>query len=100
MRSSFEGFIEMNLMVQSKFNLIFWFVSYNIFLMLKTWGPPLIPCFLSRVCSPVGGVNDGGTGAVIADALHPFIFSGQQCIACVIPAHAAVVFFHQMLLDV
>jgi hypothetical protein len=29
--SSFEEFIEMNLMVQSKFNLDFWFVSYNIF---------------------------------------------------------------------
>jgi hypothetical protein len=29
--SSFEGFIETNLMVQSKFNLDFWFVSYNIF---------------------------------------------------------------------
>jgi hypothetical protein len=29
--SSFEGFIETNLMVQSKFNLNFWFVSYNIF---------------------------------------------------------------------
>jgi hypothetical protein len=27
----FEGFIETNLMVQSKFNLDFWFVSYNIF---------------------------------------------------------------------
>jgi hypothetical protein len=30
-RSSFEEFIETNLMVQSKFNLGFWFVSYNIF---------------------------------------------------------------------
>jgi hypothetical protein len=30
--SCFEVFIEMNLMVQSKFNLVFWFVSYNIFL--------------------------------------------------------------------
>jgi hypothetical protein len=29
--SSFEGFIETNLMVQSKFNLDFWFMSYNIF---------------------------------------------------------------------
>jgi hypothetical protein len=31
-RSSFEEFIETNLMVQSEFNLAFWFVSYNIFL--------------------------------------------------------------------
>jgi hypothetical protein len=29
--SCFEVFIETNLMVQSKFNLVFWFVSYNIF---------------------------------------------------------------------
>jgi hypothetical protein len=29
--SSFKGFIETNLMVQSKFNLDFWFMSYNIF---------------------------------------------------------------------
>jgi hypothetical protein len=29
--SSFERFIETNLMVQSKFNLDFWFVSYSIF---------------------------------------------------------------------
>jgi hypothetical protein len=28
---SFEGLIETNLMVQSKFNLDFWFVSYIIF---------------------------------------------------------------------
>jgi hypothetical protein len=31
MWSSFEGFIETNLMVPSKFNLNFWFVSYSIF---------------------------------------------------------------------
>jgi hypothetical protein len=55
---------------------------------------------LSLACSPVGGVNDGGTGAVIADALYPFTFSRQQCIACVIPAPTAVVFFRQMLLHV
>jgi hypothetical protein len=29
--SSFKGFIETNLMVKSKFNLDFWFVSYSIF---------------------------------------------------------------------
>jgi hypothetical protein len=28
---NFEGFIETNLMVQSEFNLNFWFVSYSIF---------------------------------------------------------------------
>jgi hypothetical protein len=32
--SSFEGLIETNLMVQSKFNLDFWFVSYSIFFSL------------------------------------------------------------------
>jgi hypothetical protein len=30
-RSSFKEFIGMNLMVQSEFNLSFWFVNYNIF---------------------------------------------------------------------
>jgi hypothetical protein len=31
MGSSFEEFIETNLIVQSEFNLVFWFMSYNIF---------------------------------------------------------------------
>jgi hypothetical protein len=48
--------------------------------------------YLSLACSPVGSVNDGGTGAVTADALHPSTFSGQPCIACVIPAPTAIVF--------
>jgi hypothetical protein len=39
-RSSFEEFIETNLMVQSEFNLIFWFMSYNIFF-VKQVGPAL-----------------------------------------------------------
>jgi hypothetical protein len=39
--SSFEGFIETNLMVQSKFNLDFWFVSYIIFSFVKVVGQPL-----------------------------------------------------------
>jgi hypothetical protein len=30
-RSSFEEFIETNLIVQSEFNLSFWFMSYNFF---------------------------------------------------------------------
>jgi hypothetical protein len=33
--SCFEVFIETNLMVQSEFNLVFWFVSYNIFLAIS-----------------------------------------------------------------
>jgi hypothetical protein len=62
----------MNLIVQSEFNLIFWFVSYNIFC-VKNVGPATESMLsLSLACSPVGGVNDGGTGTVIADALHPF----------------------------
>jgi hypothetical protein len=40
-RSSFEKFIETNLMVQSKFNLVFWFVSYNIFYLVELVDPPL-----------------------------------------------------------
>jgi hypothetical protein len=39
MRSSFEEFIETNLMVQSEFNLVSWFVSYNIFSSFNKWGP-------------------------------------------------------------
>jgi hypothetical protein len=49
-RSSFEEFIETNLMVQSKFNLVFWFVSYNIFSSLNKWGPLL--CQSSACSSP------------------------------------------------
>jgi hypothetical protein len=36
-RSCFEEFIETNLMVRSEFNLVFWFVSYNIFYTEKSW---------------------------------------------------------------
>jgi hypothetical protein len=52
--SYFEVFIETNLMVQSKFNLVFWFVSYNIFLVVKLVGPALVVLSLllslTRVC--------------------------------------------------
>jgi hypothetical protein len=46
-RFSFEEFIETNLMVQSEFNLVFWFVTYNIFLLVEVVGavpefPPAI----------------------------------------------------------
>jgi hypothetical protein len=37
--SYFEVFIETNLMVQSEFDLVFWFVSYKIFCFIKRWGP-------------------------------------------------------------
>jgi hypothetical protein len=40
-RSSFKEFIETNLMVQSEFNLVFWFVSYKIFLLHEKVGPAL-----------------------------------------------------------
>jgi hypothetical protein len=40
--SCFEVSIETNLMVQSKFNLILWFVSYNIFFIVYYVGPVLI----------------------------------------------------------
>jgi hypothetical protein len=33
--SCFEVFITTNLMVQSEFNLVLWFVSYNIFKLVK-----------------------------------------------------------------
>jgi hypothetical protein len=37
--SCFEVSIETNLMMQSEFNLFFWFVSYNIFSSFIMWGP-------------------------------------------------------------
>jgi hypothetical protein len=37
--SCFEVFIETNLMVQSEFNLVFLFASYNIFLLVEAVGP-------------------------------------------------------------
>jgi hypothetical protein len=48
-KSSFEKFIETNSMMQSEFNLGFWFVSYNIFLLEKKWGLPLSPPPLSSL---------------------------------------------------
>jgi hypothetical protein len=37
-RSSFEEFIETKLTVQSEFNLVFWFMSYNSFLIVEQVG--------------------------------------------------------------
>jgi hypothetical protein len=52
--SCFEVFIETNLMVQSKFNLVFWFSSYNIFFVVKLVEPALVVLSLllslSRAC--------------------------------------------------
>jgi hypothetical protein len=56
MRSCFEEFIKTNLMVQSEFNLMFWFVSYNIFFVTENkWGPSLSPLssFLSLMHVPL-----------------------------------------------
>jgi hypothetical protein len=51
--SCFEVFIATNLMVQSKFNLVFWPVSYNIFFIVLQVGPALdtplpLSCSLTR----------------------------------------------------
>jgi hypothetical protein len=35
-RSSFKRFIETNLIMQSEFNLMFWFLNYNIFYTKKS----------------------------------------------------------------
>jgi hypothetical protein len=53
-RSSFEEFIETNLIVQSEFNLVFWFVSYNIFLLGEKVGPtaPMLFLCVSRQLPP------------------------------------------------
>jgi hypothetical protein len=56
--SSFEEFTETNLMVQSEFNLAFWFVSYNIFLLVAARGPRLSsPLSLYRAVSAAAGVR-------------------------------------------
>jgi hypothetical protein len=47
--SYFEVSVETNLMVQSEFNLIFWFVSYNIFSIIYQVGPML--CSLTSALS-------------------------------------------------
>jgi hypothetical protein len=60
--SCFEVFIETNLMVQSEFNLVLWFASYNIFFCwLKQWSqhmsslPPI-----SRQTTAAVGPHMGG----------------------------------------
>jgi hypothetical protein len=64
MRSSFEEFIETNLMVQSEFNLVSWFVSYNIFFIVQQVGPaldtPLSPA-LSRARREPAELDSGAT---------------------------------------
>jgi hypothetical protein len=72
--SYFEVFIETNLMIQSKFNLVLWFTSYNIFCWLKQWDPPLhLPCTSGRSRSghPAGTpkIADERSSAWIADRL-------------------------------
>jgi hypothetical protein len=66
-RSSFEEFIETNLMVQSEFNLIFWFMSYNIFFIVEQVGPALVRA-LSLLLSLT---PNSSSGAVHADSGRP-----------------------------
>jgi hypothetical protein len=75
-KSSFEEFIETNLMVQSEFNLIFWFVSYNIFLLQRNSGArALSPLSRSLTHAGSGGslpplnIADDGPSACVADGL-------------------------------
>jgi hypothetical protein len=64
-------------MVQSKFNLIFWFVSYNIFLLLENSGARALSPLsssLSPACSegplPPLKIADDGLSACIPDSLE------------------------------
>jgi hypothetical protein len=63
--SYFEVFIKTNLMVQSEFNFVFWFVSYKFFLLREKMGPlslssppsvPLAGCMpvRARAALPLG----------------------------------------------
>jgi hypothetical protein len=52
MRSSFEGFIETNSTVQSKFNLVFWSMSYNIFWLPEIMGPTAAHSLTSHFSLP------------------------------------------------
>jgi hypothetical protein len=91
-RSSFEEFIETNSMVQSKFNLGFLFVSYNIFLREKsgaraTCSPSLLSlpperrlCPLSQVHSILPELATRATYSVPMVILFFTVwFIGQQC---------------------
>jgi hypothetical protein len=51
-RSSFKEFIKTNSMVQSKFNLGFWFVRYNIFLFENEVGLRCMHLSLSSLSRP------------------------------------------------
>jgi hypothetical protein len=55
-RSYFDGFIETNSMVYSEFNLGFWFVSYNIFLVRRKSGAR---CYLSSLSHRLVSVRSG-----------------------------------------
>jgi hypothetical protein len=61
-RSSFEEFIETNLMVQSEFSLVFWFMSYNIFFIVEQVGPALVRA-LSLSCSLTPNNSSSGARA-------------------------------------
>jgi hypothetical protein len=81
-KSSIKEFIKTNLMVQSEFNLVFWFVSYNIFFIVKQVGSAQV-----RTLSPA--LSHGRLGSSVRHRLvlryiwrtsdDSVRFTGQRC---------------------
>jgi hypothetical protein len=65
--SCFKVFITTNLMVQSKFNLVFWLVSYNIFFIVLQVGAaldnPLSPALHARSRADSSGGRSSSSGS-------------------------------------
>jgi hypothetical protein len=91
MRSCFKGFIKTNLVVQSKFNLVFWFVSYNILKLLEISSSSgahvtctMSPSHLTRTAAAVRptsrtsstSATDSVTGAIL---FFSVAFIGPRC---------------------
>jgi hypothetical protein len=66
--SCFEVFIETNLMVQSKFNLVLWFASYNIFMLVEAVGPAA--CHLSLPGFPPRALHALWQAGPMPDVVH------------------------------
>jgi hypothetical protein len=66
--SCFEVFIETNLMVQSEFNLVLWFASYNIFTLVEAVGPAA--CHLSLPGFPPRALHALWQAGPMPDILH------------------------------
>jgi hypothetical protein len=96
--SSFEEFIETNLMVQSEFNLTFWFVSYNIFLLVVAAGLASVLSSLSRAFSTGAWVPPQGSFRPSATSSSSGIFGVGRPIEYPLAFPAAAVFLAYLAL--